>query len=405
MAADVQQQRHRHASKGCTASIPETSSTSPTCTAVAALPRRCRRTARSTPTVSVIVQGTVKGRVTVATQNRDHHRRKHPLRRATPDSSHARLRPERARARGEERGRRSLLDHGRSRLARVAAALRRDVGAWGNGFASAAEAARPRARAEHACATAASATVDHGGSFSGWFDTRDYSTTTRCTYLPPPWFPTIDPDYKISSFRELPRLGVRRAREAQPSALNRRPDTADRRGVSVLRLRRRASRPRDRELPERRRGPRALAAVDRAPAVGVHGLRRTRSRWRDNIPVVSWLVLRGRCRHCDARHLRPLSRDRAAHGASHRRRASSPSARPPYAALAAGFCVVLVALAAIDLEYRIVPNRIVLPAAAICLVAQTALAPEPRLDRSPHSAPSGFLLAAALVYPQGHGHG
>ena len=35
-----------------------------------------------------------------------------------------------------------------------------------------------------------------------------------------------------------------------------------------------------------------------------------------------------------------------------------------WAALAAGFCAVLVVLSAIDAQHRIVPNRIVLPSAA-----------------------------------------
>ena len=49
-----------------------------------------------------------------------------------------------------------------------------------------------------------SSTLDHGGSFSGWFDNREYYYDPSLQYLPPPWFPTLDPDYKISAFRELP---------------------------------------------------------------------------------------------------------------------------------------------------------------------------------------------------------
>jgi leader peptidase (prepilin peptidase) / N-methyltransferase len=72
--------------------------------------------------------------------------------------------------------------------------------------------------------------------------------------------------------------------------------------------------------------------------------------------------------------------------------------------VAAFFCVVLVVLSAIDLEHRIVPNRIVLPAAAIVLVAQTALHPSPEWTLGALGA-SGFLLLAALVYPAGMGMG
>jgi leader peptidase (prepilin peptidase) / N-methyltransferase len=61
-------------------------------------------------------------------------------------------------------------------------------------------------------------------------------------------------------------------------------------------------------------------------------------------------------------------------------------------------------LSAIDLEHRIVPNRIVLPAAAIVLVAQTALHPSPEWTLGALGA-AGFLLLAALAYPAGMGMG
>jgi leader peptidase (prepilin peptidase)/N-methyltransferase len=74
------------------------------------------------------------------------------------------------------------------------------------------------------------------------------------------------------------------------------------------------------------------------------------------------------------------------------------------AAIAGFFCAVLVAVSATDLEHRIVPNRIVLPAAAMLLGAQTLLHPSPEWALSALGA-SGFLFAAALAYPQGMGMG
>src|SRR5207237_8678877 len=74
------------------------------------------------------------------------------------------------------------------------------------------------------------------------------------------------------------------------------------------------------------------------------------------------------------------------------------------ALVAAFFCAALVAVSAIDLEHRIIPNRIVLPAAAIVLAAQTALRPSPEWALAALGA-SGFLLVAALVYPAGMGMG
>jgi leader peptidase (prepilin peptidase)/N-methyltransferase len=74
------------------------------------------------------------------------------------------------------------------------------------------------------------------------------------------------------------------------------------------------------------------------------------------------------------------------------------------AAVAALFCATLVAVSVTDLERRIIPNRIVLPAAAVILVAQTLLHPSPEWLLAGVGA-SGFLLLAALAYPAGMGMG
>ena len=71
------------------------------------------------------------------------------------------------------------------------------------------------------------------------------------------------------------------------------------------------------------------------------------------------------------------------------------------AAVASFFCATLVAVSVTDLERRIIPNRIVLPAAAIVLVAQTPAPVAPMVDQRP----LGFLLLAALAYPAGMGMG
>jgi leader peptidase (prepilin peptidase)/N-methyltransferase len=74
------------------------------------------------------------------------------------------------------------------------------------------------------------------------------------------------------------------------------------------------------------------------------------------------------------------------------------------AAVAAFFCLTLVAVSATDLEHRIIPNRIVVPAGLIVLAANTALHPSPRWAIAAVGG-SGFLLAAALAYPAGMGMG
>ncbi len=126
-------------------------------------------------------------------------------------------------------------------------------------------------------------------------------------------------------------------------------------------------------------------------------------RWYDNVPLLSYAVLRGRCRHCTARI--PLV---------------YPAVELVTAVLVAGcvlvfgltaeaavaafFCAVLVTISAIDLEHRIIPNRIVVPAAAVVLAINSALTLSPQWAIGAVGA-SGFLLVAALAYPAGMGMG
>jgi leader peptidase (prepilin peptidase)/N-methyltransferase len=126
---------------------------------------------------------------------------------------------------------------------------------------------------------------------------------------------------------------------------------------------------------------------------------------RDNVPILSWVTLGGKCRSC---------------------RTSIPARYPLVEALTATcfagaaavngvdldliwelpFIAALVALAAIDLERHVVPNKIVLPAAVVGAVAAVAL----RLDSAPELAAAGggallLLLVVALIQPQGMGMG
>jgi leader peptidase (prepilin peptidase) / N-methyltransferase len=74
------------------------------------------------------------------------------------------------------------------------------------------------------------------------------------------------------------------------------------------------------------------------------------------------------------------------------------------ALVASFFCAVLVVISATDLEHRIIPNRVVLPAAALVLAAQTLLHPSPEWALAALGA-SCFLFVAVLVYPAGMGMG
>jgi leader peptidase (prepilin peptidase) / N-methyltransferase len=125
--------------------------------------------------------------------------------------------------------------------------------------------------------------------------------------------------------------------------------------------------------------------------------------WYDNVPVASWLVLRGRCRSCGQR-ISPLYPAVELATAGLVAACFVAFGFSAEAFVASFFCVVLVVLSAIDLTHRIVPNRIVLPAAAIVLVAQTVLEPSPEWVLGALGA-AGFLFVAALAYPAGMGMG
>ncbi|MEP6811507.1 MAG: prepilin peptidase [Actinomycetota bacterium] len=123
----------------------------------------------------------------------------------------------------------------------------------------------------------------------------------------------------------------------------------------------------------------------------------------DNVPLLSYAVLRGRCRACGVHiPLRYPAVELVAgllFAASFWKFGLSGSAL-----VGAFFCLTLVAVSATDLEHRIIPNRIVVPASLIVLAANTVLHPSPRWAIGAVGA-SGFLLAAALAYPAGMGMG
>ena len=125
--------------------------------------------------------------------------------------------------------------------------------------------------------------------------------------------------------------------------------------------------------------------------------------WYDNVPVLSYLLLHGNCRSCGSR-ISPLYPAVELATAGLVAACFVVYGLTGIAVLSAFFCAVLVAITSTDLTHRIVPNQIVLPAAAIVLVAHTALDPSPQWALGALGA-SGFLLVAALAYPAGMGMG
>ncbi|MDQ3936133.1 MAG: prepilin peptidase [Actinomycetota bacterium] len=125
----------------------------------------------------------------------------------------------------------------------------------------------------------------------------------------------------------------------------------------------------------------------------------------DNIPIVSWLLLRGRCRGCGEK-------------ISARYPAVELITALVFAAvvlvngfdtdllLELPFAAMLVVVAGIDLEHRIIPNKILLPLGVWGLAATAAV----KTDFLPEALIGGaaaftFLFVAALVHPKGMGMG
>ena len=100
--------------------------------------------------------------------------------------------------------------------------------------------------------------------------------------------------------------------------------------------------------------------------------------WYDNLPVVSYVLLRGRCRSCRTPIglLYPAVELTAALLVAASVLAFGLTFE---AVIASFFCCVLVAISAVDLEHRIVPNVIVLPATAIVLAGADAASSQSRI--------------------------
>jgi leader peptidase (prepilin peptidase)/N-methyltransferase len=146
-----------------------------------------------------------------------------------------------------------------------------------------------------------------------------------------------------------------------------------------------------------------VAPRSRCPACGAA------IRARDNIPVLSWLLLRGRCRECGERisPRYPLIEAGTA--------AAFVAIVVVYddayvAAMLAGFAAVLIAVAVIDLEHRIIPNRITYPAfpvfAIVIVVGWVLDRPlDPARAGVGLLAYGGFYFIIAMIAPRGLGMG
>lgn len=149
------------------------------------------------------------------------------------------------------------------------------------------------------------------------------------------------------------------------------------------------------------RGEGFVAGRSRCPRCGAT------IRARDNIPVLSWIVLRGRCRDCGE----PIS-------------PRYPLAELGLGVLYAGtvlalgtddgaqlalglvLCTLLLTVTLTDLELRLIPNAILIAGAVVGLALALVDDPGGVPDRLIAAAiAGGLLLIVALVYPRGMGMG
>lgn len=127
---------------------------------------------------------------------------------------------------------------------------------------------------------------------------------------------------------------------------------------------------------------------------------------RDNVPVFSWLLLRGRARCCGAPISPRYPLTELACGVLFAATAAIYWDDPAEIAIGMVFVTMLAAITLTDLERRIIPNKILLVAAIVCIAIAAPTDPAGLPERAIAAvAAGGLLFAAALAYPAGMGLG
>jgi leader peptidase (prepilin peptidase)/N-methyltransferase len=126
----------------------------------------------------------------------------------------------------------------------------------------------------------------------------------------------------------------------------------------------------------------------------------------DNLPVVSWALLRGRSRCCQDRISARYPLTELGLGALYLLVVAVLWRDPVEVALGLVFVTTLVAITLTDLELRLIPNRILL-ASAIMGLAIVAFGDSGSLAErvGAAAAAGGLLFLVALAYPRGMGLG
>jgi len=126
----------------------------------------------------------------------------------------------------------------------------------------------------------------------------------------------------------------------------------------------------------------------------------------DNVPVLSWLLLRGRARCCGAPIPIRYPLTELGLGLLFAATVLVYRDEPAEAAIGLIFVTMLTAITLTDLEQRIIPNKILLVGAVLCLAIAAATDPAGLPERAIAAlAAGGLLFGVALAYPQGMGLG
>ena len=126
----------------------------------------------------------------------------------------------------------------------------------------------------------------------------------------------------------------------------------------------------------------------------------------DNVPVFSWLLLRGRARCCGAQISRRYPLTELVTGALYATTVLVLWDDIGLVALGLAFVTMLVAVTLTDLEREIIPNKILLVGAIAGLALAAAADPDSLPERAIAAAAAGGLLfAIALAHPRGMGMG
>jgi len=138
------------------------------------------------------------------------------------------------------------------------------------------------------------------------------------------------------------------------------------------------------------RGESVVAPRSRCPRCGVQiGAR-------DNVPVVSWLLLRGRCRACGAPIAPRYPLIEAANSLLYALAAAAFGVTPR-SLLVMGFLTAFLVLALIDLEHQLLPDAITFPGVGLGIAGSLLPGSTVPLASSVVAAAAGYAVFAAIA--------